>query len=235
MFFRHWRGRSPELTNLFETGVRMRRSPGGVAASCVAHGAVLALVYLALHSTRIHPIAAESRCCSTAMYWSPSAAHSGAQKTEKITAQNPRPTPNSAAQAKLNAPQKPAAAAKKSSTQTGMASPQQLATLGTGDGSDNAEPALPLYYPSPGITDRSLLPAAKQNIVVDVNISAMGDVTDEKLVRGLGNALDQLVLAAVKTWRFHPATLNGTAVASMQELVFPFDKDWEPNQAGASG
>lgn len=233
MFFRHWRERGPELTNLLNAGVRMRRGPGGAAASCAAHAAALALVYLALHGTRIQPVAVESRCCSTALYWSPSAANSGAQAQK--TAPKMRRAPNSATEAKLAAPQKAVAAAQKSSTQTGMSSPQQQATLGTGEGSDNAEPALPLYYPSPGITDRSLLPVAKQNIVVDVNISAMGDVTDEKLVRGLGNALDELVLATVKSWRFHPATLNGTAVASMQELVFPFDKNWEPNGVGASG
>jgi TonB family protein len=113
-----------------------------------------------------------------------------------------------------------------------MTSPQQLAELGLGGDANDAEPALPLYFPSPGIMDRSLLPAVKQNVVVDVSISAAGDVTDEKLVRGLGNSLDQIVLATVKSWRFHPATLNGTAVASVERLVFPLDKDWQPNQQG---
>jgi hypothetical protein len=30
----------------------------------------------------------------------------------------------------------------------------------------------------------------------------------------------------VKSWKFHPATLNGTAVASIEELVFPFNRDY---------
>jgi hypothetical protein len=42
------------------------------------------------------------------------------------------------------------------------------------------------------------------------------------------------VLSTVKSWRFHPATLNGTAVASVEELVFPFDQNWEPNNSSGS-
>ena len=76
------------------------------------------------------------------------------------------------------------------------------------------------------MTDRSLLPAVEQKIIVNVTISPLGEVTDEKLVQGLGNNLDQIVLNTVKSWKFHPATLNGTAVASIEELVFPFNRDY---------
>jgi protein TonB len=48
-------------------------------------------------------------------------------------------------------------------------------------------------------------------------------VTGETLVKGMGNALDQIVLDTVKTWRFHPATVNGNPVASEAELIFPFN------------
>jgi TonB family protein len=229
MDFRHSTPQGRELTTLFDASARARRGPGSVAASCVAHVAALALVYLALHGIRGHPIYMESRCCSTALYWSPSAAIGApkAQQAKHKVRRAPAPV-------KTVHPQMAAAPAPASSAQTGMATPQQRPTLGTGEGADDAEPALPLYYPSPGIADRSLLPVVKQNIVVDVNISASGDVTDEKLVRGLGNALDQLVLSTVKSWRFHPATLNGTAVASVEELVFPFDQNWEPNNSSGS-
>jgi outer membrane biosynthesis protein TonB len=45
-------------------------------------------------------------------------------------------------------------------------------------------------------------------------------------VKGLGNALDALVLETVKTWRFHPATVNGTPVATEAELIFPFNRSY---------
>jgi TonB family protein len=62
--------------------------------------------------------------------------------------------------------------------------------------------------------------------VVDVNVSAQGEVSDEKLVQGLGNNVDQIILDTVKTWKFHPASSDGNAVASVAELVFPLSPKW---------
>jgi protein TonB len=104
------------------------------------------------------------------------------------------------------------------------ASPSQ--SSGTGNGSEDATPAFPVYSPSPHIADRSLLPATNENVVVDVNVSALGEVQDEKLVHGLGNSLDQTILDTVKSWKFHPATVDGNAVASVAELVFPLSQKW---------
>jgi protein TonB len=97
------------------------------------------------------------------------------------------------------------------------------AVAGNGADAQNATPAFPVFSPKPPVSDRSLLPAAEQHIVVDVNVSETGDVTGETLVKGMGNALDQIVLDTVKTWRFHPATVNGNPVASESELIFPFN------------
>jgi TonB family protein len=98
-------------------------------------------------------------------------------------------------------------------------------TAAAGDGADaqNATPAFPVFSPKPPVADRALLPAAEQHIVVDVNVNEAGDVTGETLVKGMGNALDQIVMDTVKTWRFHPATVNGNPVASEAELIFPFN------------
>jgi TonB family protein len=61
---------------------------------------------------------------------------------------------------------------------------------------------------------------------VDVNVDASGDVVSESLVKGLGNNLDQLVLDIVKTWRFHPATVDGKPVPTQAELIFPFNQSY---------
>ena len=94
---------------------------------------------------------------------------------------------------------------------------------GTGADQQSAYPAFPVFSPKPAVVDRSLLPRSNQDVVVDVKVSADGNVLDATLVKGLGNGLDQIVLDTVKTWRFHPATLNGTAVATEAELIFPFN------------
>jgi TonB family protein len=76
------------------------------------------------------------------------------------------------------------------------------------------------------VTDRSLLPGSEQKIVVAVDVDALGQVVSEKLVRGMGNKLDGMVLDIVKTWRFHPATVDGRAVASEAEVIFPFNPSY---------
>jgi protein TonB len=63
-------------------------------------------------------------------------------------------------------------------------------------------------------------------VVVDVKVSAAGDVLEATLVKGIGNGLDQIVLDTVKSWRFHPATINGNPVATEAELVFPFNLNY---------
>jgi TonB family protein len=94
---------------------------------------------------------------------------------------------------------------------------------GNGADQQNADPAFPVFSPRPPVTDRSLLPDSNREVVVDVKVSAAGDVLEATLVKGIGNGLDQLVLDTVKTWHFHPATVNGSPVATEAELIFPFN------------
>jgi TonB family protein len=100
------------------------------------------------------------------------------------------------------------------------------AANGNGSDAQNADPAFPIFSPKPPVTDRKLLPDSQREIVVDVNLSAAGEVLSASLVKSMGNALDQIVLDTVKTWRFHPATVNGTPVASQAELIFPFNPSY---------
>ncbi len=100
------------------------------------------------------------------------------------------------------------------------------ALSGNGSDNDDVHPAFPTYSPRPPVRDRSLLPQSEVKIVVDVDLDALGQVTRETLVKGLGTRLDQIVLETVKTWRFQPATVNGKAVASQDELIFPFNPSY---------
>jgi TonB family protein len=100
------------------------------------------------------------------------------------------------------------------------------ALRGNGSDAEEVHPAFPVFSPRPPVTDRSLLPAQEQKIVVDVDVNASGEVVSESLVKGLGNKLDQLVLDIVKTWRFQPATVNGKPVPTEAELIFPFNQSY---------
>jgi len=96
------------------------------------------------------------------------------------------------------------------------------AAAGSGADAENVTLSFPVYSPRPAVTDRALLPATEQKIVVDVNVDELGAVVGEVLVKGLGNRLDQIVLDTVRTWRFQPATKEGKPVPTEAELIFPF-------------
>jgi protein TonB len=100
------------------------------------------------------------------------------------------------------------------------------AANGNGSNDEDARPAFPVFSPKPTVTERGLLPATEEKIVVDVKVDEEGAVVSETLVKGLGNRLDQIVLETVKTWRFQPATVNGKPVETEAEIVFPFDSQY---------
>lgn len=100
------------------------------------------------------------------------------------------------------------------------------AFLGNGSDNQNISPTFPIFSSRPPLTDRSLLPPTERKIVVDVDVDAQGAVVNERLVRGIGNQLDQMILDIVKTWRFQPATVDGKPVPAEAELIFPFNQDY---------
>ncbi len=207
------------------------RQPTGVLLSLASHAAMIGtVVLLTVHFSRVRPVYRDSRCCMTPLYWTGGSGANSAVAKPAAHQRRSKPAPAPVSAGTTNQPTA-IAAAQISASQPGIAGQQQQPTIGTGAGSENAEPAFPVYYPSPGVTDRSLLPAVEQKIIVEVTVSALGDVTDEKLVQGLGNNLDAIVLSTVKGWRFHPATLNGAAIASVEELVFPFNRDYPSDES----
>jgi TonB family protein len=220
---------------IFSPGTMHQRRQTGVLLSLVTHAAIFGVAFLfTLHWGKVRPIYHESRCCTAALYWTGNmGTTTPAELAEhsKKSLPSPIPVPKSTLienPVHLRQPRalQKATPAQSRLAQSGNPSPQQQQSAGFGSGTQDAEPAFPTYFPHPSVTDRSLLPAVEQKIIVNVTISPLGDVTDEKLVQGIGNNLDQIVLNTVKSWRFHAATLNGTAVASVEELVFPFNRDY---------
>ncbi len=188
---------------IFSPQRTQQRRPAGIVLSLASHAALLLIAFLfTLHWGRVRPIYRDSRCCTAQLYWTGNAGVSDSSPNVPTRHAIPSPIPvptKSLIQSpvRLRQPRAPlhhAPAAQNRLARSGTPSPQQQQTVGTGSGTDDAEPAFPTYFPRPPVTDRALLPAVEQKIIVDVTISAQGDVTDEKLVQGLGNSLDDLVL-----------------------------------------
>jgi periplasmic protein TonB len=89
---------------------------------------------------------------------------------------------------------------------------------------DEVKPALPLpgSFADP-IVSRWELPGGVQgDVIVEITIDREGNVVEEKLLQGIGHGIDDKVIAALRDWRFRPATRNGVAIPSKHDVHFHF-------------
>jgi len=87
---------------------------------------------------------------------------------------------------------------------------------------DEVKPALPVEFQDLKIP-RSELPSGIQgDVIVEITIDAQGLVVAERLLQGLGQGVDDRVIAVLRDWRFHPATRNGVAIPSKHDVHFHF-------------
>ncbi len=129
------------------------------------------------------------------------------------------PAPLTRSASSLHAPVKAA------TTPAPVATPGTAATAATPGndafGSGNVTLALATFFPRPAPE----LPAHTHgDVIVDVTIDETGRITTSKVTQGLAPAIDETVLATIQTWTFKPATKDGIAVPSEQELLFHYDR-----------
>jgi TonB family protein len=79
-------------------------------------------------------------------------------------------------------------------------------------GSD-VTPPKPVYMPNPQYVDKARREKINGVVVVEMIVMAEGKVRDVKVIKSLDPGLDKQALAAVRTWKFEPATKDGKAVA----------------------
>ena len=114
----------------------------------------------------------------------------------------------------IEAPQQPVESARAGSPEGSLA---QGPVTGV-----EASPALPLVFPDPSIS-RSQLPNGLQgDVIVEVTIDEHGTVTQTKVVQSLQSDIDEKVIATLKNWRFRPASVDGVAISSRQDVHFHF-------------
>jgi len=200
--------------------------------SLACHAAAVALLAAAATRVTLKKPEASTLCCVAALEVAggsraarlplpiePAASHSAKQPPV------PEPVTRPASSPRERQP------TKASGTNAAAARPTDRGTnsvAGNGGDAQNTTPAFPVFYPNPAVRDRSLLPASERHVVVDVQLTAGGEVLSENLVKGMGNALDRMAIDIVKTWRFQPATVNGKPVPSEAEVIFSFSQRY-PN------
>lgn len=91
---------------------------------------------------------------------------------------------------------------------------------GPGFGSE-AQPALPLVFPDPVIYPWQLS-NLRGDVIVEVTIDTQGNVTDTRVLQSLKQEIDEKIVATLKGWHFKPATVDGVAISSRQDVHFHF-------------
>jgi outer membrane biosynthesis protein TonB len=86
---------------------------------------------------------------------------------------------------------------------------------------DEIRPALPITTSDPSVWPWQL-PDSPGNEVIEITINERGEITNKIVLHSLGSDIDSKCLAALDNWHFHPATRNGSPIASKQDAIFPF-------------
>lgn len=204
-----------------------RRGAGAVGLSVAAHGALLALLLVSAKWVGVRVVdSAKDRRWISAIEVAGAARHAKVFLPERPQAETTTQPPVGA---KITDPAPQIQAGNRNGRKDAPVRDTHgrgMATHGAGNDDEDVMPAFPVFSPRPAVMDRALLPKTQQKVIVDVKLSADGEVLDETLVRGLGNKLDGMVMEIVKTWKFHPAMIDGKPVASEAECIFPFDQNY---------
>lgn len=88
---------------------------------------------------------------------------------------------------------------------------------------EEVRPALPIVSPDPHVAADEL-GGLQGDVVVEVTIDEQGNIVQKIVVQSLTPAIDSKVLAALENWHFRPATRNGVAIASKQDVYYHFPR-----------
>jgi periplasmic protein TonB len=87
---------------------------------------------------------------------------------------------------------------------------------------DEIRPALPIAATDPVVDPHDLAGRGEGSVIVEVTIDDRGNIVQKVVLQSLGPVIDSKVLAALESWRFRPATRNGVAIPSKQDVYYHF-------------
>jgi TonB family protein len=202
---------------MFNYPYRPAKSIGPILSSAVIHCAILGALIWAYRPVFIKSSSVAfgnhgSEASPTITYLANSGEAQSLPATLKAPRAKPRRKSKTAKQEKM-----PAAEAQVESSRAGSSYGSMSAISTSGY---EARPAFPITFPDP---PRSEIPRGiTGDVVVEVTIDTQGNVAETKILESLGNGIDDKVLATLRNWRFTPATMNGVAIASRQDVHFHF-------------
>jgi len=186
--------------------------------STLVHAVVLFLAFGVLHRSHIAPFKLPGTSHGLTMltyYAAGSPPHAVSDIPEKAPVKLKIDTSHAALTAPVAKPKPPAAPAAEEGTGN---------ATNNGIGEGDIKIAQQTYFPYPKPSLSSLPRGTSSDVILDAVIDEHGKITDLKLMHGLGQPIDDVVIATVKQWSFAPATRNGVPIPSEQELHFHYER-----------
>jgi TonB family protein len=151
----------------------------------------------------------------------------GSDVSQALTADSPSKVVFPKIAARKNARKPDPAAAQAQAAQPGA---EQAALAGSPGGSlsvgpitgHEVRPAFPIVYPDPTLARSELPSGVIGDVIVEVTIDERGTVTATRVLQPLGYGVEDKVVAVLRNWRFTPATMDGVAIPSQQDVHFHF-------------
>lgn len=112
-------------------------------------------------------------------------------------------------------------ASKVDSASPSVGSPFGSLTYGAISGLE-VRPAIRIYGSEPRLDADDLAGVSEGNEIVEITIDAQGTIVDKTVIQSLGPIVDAKVLAALADWHFRPATRDGAAIPSKQDVYYHF-------------
>ena len=211
-----------------------------LAVSLTLHGLFLGYLLHAPTARVISPswtVAGEHGTSVTQLYWQPAApsapgpkSHAADERTRHQQVIAARLRWNRArTEKKANppdaAPAETAAASNADSRETANpARPagSQYGSVYSGALGHEVRPALPVASAEPAVSPADLVGGIEGSVVVEITIDDKGNIVEKTVIQSLRPAIDAKVLAALESWHFMPATRDGVAIPSKQDVYYHF-------------
>jgi len=100
-------------------------------------------------------------------------------------------------------------------------SPYGSLTYGSVSGLE-VRPAIRISGSEPRLDSEDLANITEGNEIIELTIDDQGNIIDRKVIQSLGPIVDARVMAALNDWHFRPATRDGAAIPSKQDVYYHF-------------
>jgi TonB family protein len=211
-----------------------------LSVSLTLHGLFLVFLLHAPAATVISPSSAQAGKNGptvTQLYWPGQSMSDPAQEKSKSSAERTRQ--RKAIEARLTwnrlkkekekkpsqaAPTEAVAASKANTPDSPSPTPSagsQYGSLYSGQFGHEVRPALPVSSAEPVVSPAEV-GGIEGSVVVEITIDDKGNIVEKTVVQSLRPAIDAKVLAALESWHFLPATRDGVAIPSKQDVYYHF-------------